>query len=102
MHGRKSGRKRFLGGLVTAGLQRAKRFREDGGLVLVARAGFFIPNGKHDRSHRGTTLLVLLLAGTGGANTMLKGSGHYCVKRCARCGLQAPCQARFYVLAKIA
>ena len=66
--------KRPLGGLVTAGLQRAKRFREYGGLVLVARAGFFIPNGNRDRSHRGTTLLHLLVAG--GMAVKLRESGH--------------------------
>jgi hypothetical protein len=60
------------------GEQRAKRFRLNGGLVLVARAGFFIPNGKSDRSHRGTTLLALLVAGAGGADVILKRSSHGC------------------------
>jgi hypothetical protein len=50
----------------------------NGGLVLVARAGFFIPNGKSDRSHRGTTLLALLVAGAGGADVMLMRSSHGC------------------------
>ena len=61
-----------LGGLVTAGLQRAKRFRENGGLVLDARAGLFIPNGKNDASHRGTALLALRVAGAGGGWAMLE------------------------------
>lgn len=30
-----------------------------------------IPNGKHDRRHRGTTLLLLLVAGTGGVGVMV-------------------------------
>ena len=84
-----------LGGLVTAGLQRAKRFRENGGLVLDARAGLFIPNGENDRSsgarracedllhcpvflagddrsHRGASLLALRVAGAGGGLAMLE------------------------------
>jgi hypothetical protein len=52
----------------------------NGGLVLVARAGFFIPNGKIDRSHRGATLLGLLVAGAGGADVMMKRSSHECVE----------------------
>jgi hypothetical protein len=76
MHGRKNEWKRSLGGLVTAGLQRAKRFREYGGLVLVARDGFFIPNGNNNRSHRGTTLLDLLVAGSGGAGAVMERRGH--------------------------
>jgi hypothetical protein len=43
----------------------------NGGLVLVARAGVFNPNVKSDRSHRGTTLLALLVAEAGGADVML-------------------------------
>ena len=46
----------------------------------MARAGLFIPNGNSDRSHRGTTLLGLLVAGAGGADVMLEGPGHWCVK----------------------
>ena len=61
-----------LGGLVTAGLQRAKRFRENGGLVLDARAGLFIPNGENGGSHRGATLLALRVAGAGGGGAMLE------------------------------
>ena len=52
----------------------------NGGLVLVARAGVFIPNEKSDRSHRGTTLLSLLVAEAGGADVMLKGPGHWCIE----------------------
>ena len=74
----------------------------NGGLVLVARAGFFIPNGKSDRSsgarrafedllrclvfsagddraHRGTTLLPLLVAGAGGVSVMVN-SGHLMIE----------------------
>jgi len=57
--------------------QRAKRFRENGGLVLDARAGIFIPNGKNDPSHRTTTLLALRGAGAGGAGAMVKRRGHF-------------------------
>lgn len=70
-----------LGGLVTAGLQRAKRFRENGGLDLDARAGLFIPNGKDDRSHRGATLLALRVAGAGGGLAMLVGRGHFLLRQ---------------------
>jgi hypothetical protein len=77
--GGKRSRKRPLGGLMTAGLQRAKRFREDGGLVLVARAGFFIPNGNSDRRHRhrDATLLALREAEAGAAKLMLIKPGHW-------------------------
>ncbi len=92
-----------LGGLETAGLQRAKRFRVNGGLVLDARAGEFIPNGRNDRSsgarracedllhclvflagdnrsHRGATLLALLGAGAGGADAMMERDGHFRIR----------------------
>jgi hypothetical protein len=51
----------------------------NGSLVLVARAGFFIPNGNSNRSHRGATLLPLLVAGEGGVDVMWE-SGHWCVE----------------------
>jgi hypothetical protein len=87
--------------LETAGLSEAKRFRKDGSLVLVARAGFFIPKG-NDHRHRGTTLLGLLIAGAGGADVMLKGRGH-----CGEAVLDAAyCSHRakliFFVMVKIA
>jgi hypothetical protein len=46
------------------------------GLVLVARAGLFIPNGKDDRSHHGATLLALRSAGAGVAEVMLGETDH--------------------------
>jgi hypothetical protein len=75
----------------------------NGGLVLVARAGFVIPNGKSDRSHRGTTLLSLLVAGAGGADVMLKGPGHWCVEAIRTLHIAAGMPSWiFFVLVKIA
>jgi hypothetical protein len=47
-------------------------------LVLVARSGFFGPNGKNNRTQRNATLLALLGAGAGEAGEMRMGRGHCC------------------------
>ena len=74
----------------------------NGGLVLVARAGFFIPNGKNNRSHRGTTLLTLLKAGYGGVDVMLIGPDHFSLRlRRAHVAAFMPSMI-FFVLVKIA
>ena len=65
-----------LGGLVTAGLQRTERFREGGGSVLVARAGFFAPDGDDGRPPRTHALAHLLGAGAGAAEVVRLVGGH--------------------------
>jgi hypothetical protein len=68
----------------------------NGGLVLVARAGFFNPNGNRSHgSHRDATLPYLRKAGTGGANVMAK-SGHGALQRFAPYILQPACQAELF------
>jgi hypothetical protein len=58
------------------GFQRLNVSVQTESLVLVARAGRFIPNGNDDPSHRGATLLALLIAGAGAVDVMLEGRGH--------------------------
>jgi hypothetical protein len=74
----------------------------NGGLVLVARAGFFIPNGNRgQRSHRDATLLALRKAGTGGANVMAE-SGHDALQRFHGAYCSPHAKQNFFVLVKIA
>jgi hypothetical protein len=85
------------------GFQRAKRLQLKGGLVLVARAGGFIPNGNDDRSHRGTTLLALPEAGRGGVSAMMEGSGHECCEAVSTLPIAAGMPSgNFFVTVKIA
>jgi NTP pyrophosphatase (non-canonical NTP hydrolase) len=82
-------RERFLGRLGPPGS--GKTLREKGGLTLVARAGFLIPNGNDNRSHGPNPALLLAAHGDMGASAaelMLDGRGHrsgvqgaYCSRR---------------------
>jgi hypothetical protein len=65
-------------GLGTAGLFRGLNVSaRTESLVLVARAGFFIPNGNNNRSrHHDAALQALRKAGAGAAVMMLERCGH--------------------------
>jgi hypothetical protein len=67
----------------------------NGGLVLVARAGF-IPNGNDDRSHRDATLLDLRVAGAGGEGVMAKG-GHVALQRLGTVHIAAGVPSRSFM-----
>jgi hypothetical protein len=73
----------------------------NGSLVLVARAGFFIPNGKPDRTHRDATLLHLLGAGAGGADVMVI-PGHWRVAVVTLHNAASVPSGNFFVTVKIA
>jgi dCTP diphosphatase len=74
----------------------------NGGLVLVARAGFFIPNGNYRRrSHRDATLLDLREAGSGDEDVMAK-SGHDALQRYEPAYCSRHAKRKIFVLVKIA